>query len=361
MKNLFDRIANWFGKLFREEAPQPEVKQEPKPKRKYNKQRKGDFNELLENLGTTFESLKLPSMRESWLDRDAIIGLRKLGVHVPNPWLVNWSQDDITLDMSKPLPAIMCVAIPSQDNDGMHYPKVLFAIKYKKLPWNVAYKPGVPYLFGAAYEYHGKLFWCHMYMTVNRKTGVMNACEELRAVSNVIKANGRTSSYTMKQWTSADFLQEETRTVEQSKVVVFNLMRGMHTWWIGRDERWNVIVKKNGERVTFGVNNNDTPYYFKSREKVVTENGETKKIVHYVREHDRATKTKTTTIKEHIRGLHDFVWNGYQCSVVSPKLETKTAAGFDVAPDEAEDAQANSVYLSKVGKMLADMESRKVA
>lgn len=362
MKDFLKRIITYFSLLFKGKQEQAaEIAQEPKPKRKYNKKRNGDFNELLDGLDKTFQTLKLPSMQESWLDRDSIVGLKKLGAHVPNPWSIEWSKQGVALDVSKPLPAIMCISIPSNNEDGMFYPKMMFAIKYKKLPWNVSYKAGVPYLFGAAYEVNDKLFWVHMYLTVNKKTGAMTPCEELRTVSNVIKANGRVSFYTTKKWSTASFLEEETRTIEESKVAVFNLMRGMHNWWMNRDERWNVIVKKNGERVTFGVNNSDTPYYFRNREKVVTQNGETKKIVHYVREHDRVVNGKTKKIKEHIRGLHDFVWNGYHCSVVSPKFESKTASGFSSAAEDLEVDVSSSVYLSKVGKLLADMEQRKAA
>jgi hypothetical protein len=128
-----------------------------------------------------------------------------------------------------------------------------------------------------------------------------------------------------------------------------------------REERWNVIVRKNGERVTFGVNNKDTPYFFKNRDKTVTQNGETKRIVHYVKEHERTIKGKAKTIKEHIRGLHDFNWNGYQCKVVSPKLEAETAASFLSPAEDVEKDLSETVYLSKVGKLLADFEERKAA
>jgi len=68
-------------------------------------------------------------------------------------------------------------------------------------------------------------------------------------------------------------------------------------------------------------------------------------------------------VKEHIRGLHDFNWKGYQVQVVSPKLERKTSAGFTPGATNMEDMNpqetSNVVYLSKLGKMLADFEERK--
>jgi hypothetical protein len=59
--------------------------------------------------------------------------------------------------------------------------------------------------------------------------------------------------------------------------------------------------------------------------------------------------------------LHDFNWSGYQCKVVSPKLETQTSAGFSAPSEDLEKDLSNTVYLSKVGKLLADFEERKTA
>jgi len=373
-------VKNWINKLFNREAPAPSKidRQEsdtPKVKRTYNKQKRQDFNDLLEHLDTTFEKIKLPTMNESWLDRDSIVGLKKLGVHVPNPWELRWTKnkDEIKLDVSKPLPAIMCVstcmAEGSTDLDGKKWfnPQIMFAIKHKKLPWNVAYQPGVPYLFGLAFAVDGKLFWMHMYMTVNRKTGAMLLCDELRAVQNVIpmkssaskRATGRTQVIKRTIWMPPSLLEEESRTMEDSKLGMLNLMRGMHEWWVGRDERWNIVVKKNADRITFGIDDDTTPYYFRNRNKTVTENGVTKRIVHYVKEHKRVVDTKTTTVKEHIRGLREFDWMGYNCKVISPRLEQRTSSTFVMPADDVAYDRTDTVYLSKLGKMLADVEERK--
>ena len=367
MKSLFNRIVLFLKSFFKKPAQPEPVKQkapEAKQRRPRNTKRSQDLSDLLDNLDITFESLKLPSMKESWLERDSIIGLKKLGIHIPSPWEMEWTEDSskIFLDVSKPLPAIMCVAIPNkEEKENKVYPKIMFAIKYKKLPWHVAYHSGVPYLYGGAYEFHGKLFWMHMYVTVNRKTGAMTFCEELQKVTNVIRVNGKQPTfYVSKQWKEASFLVDDLSSVEAMKNCSMNVMRAMHKWWINRDDRWNVIIKKNGDRITFGVNDKDTPYFFKNRDKVVTENGETKRIIHYVKEHERTRNGKTNVIKQHIRGLREFNWNGYHCKVMSPKLETKTAATFTVGSEES-DGQEDMVYLSKVGKMLADFEERKKA
>jgi hypothetical protein len=348
---------------------EPKATPEPRKPRKYNKEKSHNFSELLDHLEHTFEAVKLPAFNSSWLNKDSIIGLKKLGAHVPNPWLVKWQNNGDKVDITKPLPTLMCISTSSKStiNNGDNiYPKVMFAIKHKKLPWNVAYQSGAPYQFGMAYDLDGKLFWSHMFITVNRKTGEIKFCDELRVHRHLVpvrsnterRINGPYKKYFTKSWMPAEFLEDDRRTIDESRENVRNLFIAMHQWWSERDTRWNVVVKKNGERVTFGVDNKDTPYYFKDRDKTIkTPTGQAKKIVHYVKEHERKYGDKTTLIKEHIRGLQEFEWTGYHCKVVSPKLQSQTSATFQ-APPRADDEERieNIVYLSKVGKLLADAE-----
>ena len=377
-QSFFVKVVIFVNKLFAQlRSTQPVVAQESKPAteprkpRKYNKEKSQNFSELLDHLEHTFDAVKLPTFDASWLNKDSIIGLKKLGAHVPNPWLVEWHKEGDMVDVSKPLPAIMCIssaskhAVNSEDN---FYPKIIFAIKQKKLPWNVAYQSGAPYQFGMAFDLEGKLFWVHMFITVNRKTGEIKFCDELRVHRHLVpvkshierRINGPYKKYCTKSWMPAEFLEDDRRTIEECREMVRNLFIAMHQWWSGRDSRWNVVVKKNGERVTFGVDNDKTPYYFKDRDKTIrTPTGQAKKIVHYVKEHERKYANKTTVIKEHIRGLQEFDWTGYQCKVVSPKLDSKTTATFiDPSVSDEEEKVENIVYLSKVGKLLADAEEK---
>jgi hypothetical protein len=64
-------------------------------------------------------------------------------------------------------------------------------------------------------------------------------------------------------------------------------------------------------------------------------------------------------VKEHIRGLQEFNWASYHCQVVSPKFQAQTSATF-TTPGDDDIGPSNVVYLSKVGKMLADAEETQV-
>lgn len=360
---LTDSVRQFLNKLFsrfRTSSPAviPKAPEEPPRKpRKYNKEKTKTFSELLDNLEYTFDSVKLPTMKESWLERDSVIGLKKLGIHVPNPWVADLNDKDARADVTKPLPAIMCISTATAstvNTKNNFYPKIMFAVKLKKLPWQVTHKSGTPYQFGLAFDLEGKLFWMHMYITVSRSTGEIQFCDELKVTPCKIN---REKTFYKKAWGSPAYLDDDLRTVEENKRITKNLFVSMHEWWSERDKRWNVVVKKNGDRVTFGVDNSQTSYYFKDRDKSIkTATGQTKKIVHYVKEHERKVSDKTTVVKEHIRGLQEFNWASYHCQVVSPKLQAQTSATFTAPAAENDIEPSNVVYLSKVGKMLADAE-----
>ena len=368
IKDMFKRFLNKLlhrpqpvSYIDLEETPAL-VTQEKKTRkpRTNNKEKIQDFSELLDNLKYTFEAVKLPTMKESWLEKDSSIGLKKIGVHVPNPWEIKFSKGDVKVDITKTLPAIMCISIANEDSvnkKDIVYPKILFAVKLKKLPWYVSKATGVPYQYGISYDWDGKLFWMHMYITVNKSTGEIKFCDVLN-LKECSVGNGKI--FFNKSWRNPSLLQDGRRTIEENKQITKNLFVAMHEWWVCRDERWNVVVKKNGERVTFGVDNGQTPYYFKDRDKSIkTASGQTKKIVHYVKGHDREVNGKTIPIKEHIRGLQEFDWAGYNCLVVSPKFQSQTAAKFDVAGTDMEPdskSKDNVIYLSKLGKLIADSE-----
>lgn len=361
-QSLADSVRRFLRKMFKRlqsSSPTvtPEAVQEKKPRkvRKYDKEKAKTFSDLLDNLEYTFDSVKLPTMKESWLERDSVVGLKKLGAHVPNPWVM-LNLNDAKVDVTKPLPAIMCIStatVNTVNTKKYHYPKIMFAVKLKKLPWQVTHQPGTPYQFGMAFNLEGKLFWMHMYITLSRSTGEIQFCDELKVTAHKIS---RGKTFYRKSWGTSSFLDDDVRTEQENKQIAKNLFVSMHEWWSKRDTRWNVVVKKNGDRVTFGVDNSHTPYYFKDRDKSIkTASGQTKKIVHYVKEHERKVNDKSTVVKEHIRGLQEFTWASYHCQVVSPRFQALTSAKF-TAPSHDDLEPSNVVYLSKVGKMLADAE-----
>lgn len=356
----------------RVEAVTPE--REKKRRIKRDTTRRETLAELLDGLEGTFAAVKMQTMPDSWLNRDSITALRKLGVHVPHPWRLEWTEDmDIRVDVSKPMPAMMSISAATSgwlpDEKLGVPPEVMFAIRQTKLPWHVSQEPGVPYTFGCAFRVAGKLLWVNMWMTVDPKTGELRLCDELQNKTVVVPMrrpssrgeHGRTATYTTRGWRHAAFLDSDNATVHARAIGAKNLFRGLFDWWSKRDERWTVVVKKAGDRVTFGIDKELTSTYFADRDKSIKVNGKAKKIIHFVREHQRDTGEKVVTVKEHVRGLREFDWKGFHCIVTAPKLTGRTSSGFDVPGVEQEDdgpMPVGVVSASKVGKMLADMEER---
>lgn len=361
----------------------PHPTQEPLPAANAKKPRAprarelASMGDLLASLDETFAALRLPFDKLSWIRRDRVIGLRKLGVHVIHPA----SQDTafmqaITVPPRRILPAMLCVSFgwSRSDNSEHTHPAVLFAVKESKLPAGVSKHAGQHYLFGAGYKVgvdsandtHKNLLWLSGYITV-RADGSLYLHNELSTSKHTInvsnpatrRAVGRTLTYTTKAWGKASLSQmydNATRT-EGDRICV-NEFAIMMNWWLARADNWSVAVKKSGERITFAIPKELTARFFTNRIKVTNSNGVTKRIIHHVRSHERETAGGVTTVKEHIRGLAEFDWNGYGCRVTAPKFNGFLSTDFTLAGTVSDDDEIPSGWIdeSKIGAILADLE-----
>lgn len=320
------------------------------------------LSQLLDNLEATFDAYKIPSFN-SWVTADERVGLKKLGAHVPNPWLFNdYAKGDLKVTTTKLLPAFMMVALDARDTHDTKSiaPSFMYAIKQKSPPWFVQKKKGTLYKVGAAYYYRGKLYWACGWLSVN-KDGLVEVCKEHRVDSITIsRGKNKGYSYNKKIYEMPDICVDWEDGEHNLKVMFLNVFE----WWLKRNLRWNVTVKKNGDRVTFCIDKELTKKYFADRDKSVkTASGHTKPIVHFVKEHVRNYGDKTRTIKEHLRGINKFSWKGYNCIVSAPEFGMRlSTAMFDLVPDvELNEGEEREGYVtaSKVGLMLAkDEEAR---
>lgn len=326
---------------------------------------KGEFpktlSQLLDNLDATFESYKTPSFT-SWVTADERIGLKKLGAHVPNPWLFQtYKHGDLRVSTTKFMPSFMMISLDARDTHGTKSisPSFMYAVKQKAPPWFVQKKKGTVYKVGAAY-FLNKLYWACAWLVV-KEDGTVELCKEHRADPIIIKKGKHKGyAYNKKVYDMPDICNDWEDGEHHLKQIFLNLFE----WWIKRHERWNVTVKKNGDRVTFCVNKELTKKYFADRDKSVkTATGQTKRIIHFVKEHERKYGDKIRTVKEHIRGVNKFSWKGYQCIVSAPEFGMHiSSAMFDLTPDvELNDGEVREGYvsISKVGLILAQDEERR--
>lgn len=337
---------------------------------------------LLENLDETFATLRLPHDKFSWIPRERFLGLRKMGVHVVNlAGSSNHYDTDSTVQANRILPSMICVSFGASkyDNDNVMYPAIIFAIKENRLPAYVSKCSGQHYLFGMGFKMFvdstnkrkKELFWIGGYMTVC-PDGSLHLHQEIKSRQHTIKtsnavsrrASGKTITYTTKSWSKSSLaIDYDTDHPGKGESICKREFADAMNWWIARENNWSVAVKKNGERVTFAIPKNLTSQFFKDRIKVTNENGKTRPIIHYVNSHERVKGEAKTIVREHIRGLSEFDWKGYDCRVTAPKFNGVLSSGFVLDGIVFEDGEnmpkKGFIDESKLGALLAEAEDGK--
>lgn len=359
IKDYFLEVLSWFktpelirpsGEEYIEVPESPEAESTPKAE-KFPK----TLSDLLDNIEGTFNTYKLKLSPNSWISRDECIGFRKLGAHIPHKNYIRFSKHKPTAVDKKP--SMFLVSLGAYDNEENGALKFLFGIKHKKLPWHVKKVDGTPYAFGMAHKYDKELFWIHGWIVITPDNELV-LCEELR-YDPIRLPNGH--GYMRKKMDIPELaagLKEGDLAKDQVVKLTFT---AAFNWWVGRAERWSVAVLSKGERLTFSVPKEDTKRYFANRDKTVkTATGKAKKIVHYVHEHDRVINNKSVKVKEHIRGLSVFDWNGYKCIVTAPEFHHAVSINFDITPTlegvDVEQFPKGYIGMSKVGHLLAQRE-----
>lgn len=325
------------------------------------------FSELLDNLKMMFEIIQLPTSI-SWITADERIGFNRLGIYVPHPWLFPLipNDEDVVVESLDSLPAMMAVAFPHQDGKDRIAPHIFFCLKISKLPLGVEPLPGHAYKFGEVISLDGKLLWMVMYVVIDKKTGKVSVCRELR--QEIVSVRDRHRTYYNKRWSGNPAMMYPHEAENKDLQMVLHhyktTFKNVFDWWTQRkDKSWNVSTKLNNRRLVFSLDRMDTKKYFANRDlTVLTETGKRKKIIHFVSEHERTVKDKKVVIKEHLRGLNKFTWNGYDCVVTAPKFSSLSTVVFDIAPEEEEDLahlmdeNTKLIGMAKVAEILAKEE-----
>lgn len=383
MTELLDRIGAAFlrilGMFKRPELSTPvfeEIDQPPDPQSRPLDEKKNfseNLGELLDHLDEAFTAYRIPTdMMLGYVNRDELLGLKKLGAHIPNPWQmlsVPYGEEVIVNVRNKQFPAMMFIGLVlgHYDIKDRSHPDFMYAVKQKKLPWYVEHKEGTPYKFGFGYRFHGaekhkRMWWMGAWLVITPR-GTIEFCKETRVKDVIIRSGRNAGMHYAQRVRCYSELYESTREEHNEKGIhdLKNFFRSMYVWWTDRNSRWSVSVKKDGDRVTFAVDRALTKKYFADRNKVVDDKGRTKRIIHYVKGHERIRDNKKYYVKEHLRGLSKFNWKGYQCTVVAPEFNELPTVMFDGAAlelNEKDEMPGHLAYLqtSKAGLLLAQAE-----
>ena len=377
MSEVIERISEAFLKilaLFKRpvlEVPEPVEEEEEQIDIKTDERTRftKNLSELLDHLDIAFDAYSISTtVLTGYLSRDEILGLKKLGAHVPNPWIIKYSKSNQAISVSTDhLPSMMFIglSLSSKDNWEFVHPDFMFGIKVKKFPWYVEKKEGTLYKFGMGYRFckdssHKELIWQAAWMVI-KKDGTVEFCKESK--QRMVHVGGKNSGgcYVQRIRGHSDLYEcIVDANPSEGEIVLRNFFVAMHDWWTGRKDRWSVCVKKNNERVTFSVDRSLTKKYFADRQKVVNQNGNSKRIFHYVKEFKRVRNGKTEVVKEHLRGLNEFDWKGYHCLISAPEFQGLITTEFNLAAEDESTQDENDRYLSasKVGLMLAREEEK---
>lgn len=119
-----------------------------------------------------------------------------------------------------------------------------------------------------------------------------------------------------------------------------------------------VTATKDGTAAVFGVNVRRTSYFFQDRDITVDENGERKRIFHFVRPHVRHNGAE---VKAHFRGQRKFNWAGYEIEITVPGLDHLDIGDIDVGAEDSywQEEGVKYVDMATLGKDLKELMHRK--
>ena len=330
------------------------------------------FSALLNGLEDSFHSLKIPTISGSWLAKKDVNAIKKLGVYIPTKEGIVWHKNP-TIPPVTSLPMIASALTVHSSNDiaGHFSPRFSFCIKAAKLPSGVEPIKGVPYQFGMCFYINEtesgkgmppKTFWMWCWIVV-KSDGAIHIPQELRMLTNRIKHKARgvhgSSTVYNRQWMLPSLaIAEHGRDQDAHEQLMACTFEQLIIWWTKRKEQWSVGVRKNGNRATFSIEKEQTASYFADRDTVVNVDGKPKKIIHFVRQH---TRSNGSEVKEHVRGLREFDWKGYQCTVTAPNLNGAIVTDAPLDPVELDKNESMDGYLTNLeaASILANAEDAK--
>lgn len=115
---------------------------------------------------------------------------------------------------------------------------------------------------------------------------------------------------------------------------------------------FQVRVRKGDLAARFNISLLRSPYFFKNRERTVTENGKTRPIFHIVRAHRRVRAGGSISyVKTHFRGVRRFIWNGYTVVISMPGYHHLPFEDWTVTAIEKENCIGAAYDYGQVGAM----------
>lgn len=367
---MFYKFWVWLKRRFGKSKPN-------KPKKKRRKiDRTWQLHELLERLEEEHDRYKLKKgfavcPKSEWR------GLRAMGAfvmpskerYIPNLYLPDiykmpedWSD--------KALPHMMYVGwrigrvMEKNDEEDFIPVTAVWAIKQpQKNDWNVQRIQGTRYLVGQI----GEDLSSQKEITVCSYVDLDFKCRLIRVPRLIIEKDvvlPKGGGYCVKTWGVPEIhgadvyrtCKEEFSSIEEvSARVLVSCFGACYTAWMKRHDYYQISTRRKKSKVTFCVDKGEQKFFFKDRKKtVMAHDGKRKRIIHYV---GAFTRSNGQHVKEHLRGIRQFFWNGYKVTISVPRFHLQIH-DFDAQSIDKEDMSEGEKYYTAKGtaKKLGEFE-----
>lgn len=326
--HILRRIYNWFARLLWKPA-------EPNKKpRKTSRREKSHYgahyylSDLLDNIGEAFTAMD--GLKKA--DKHLYKVFSKIACHVSDKNLVvrngeenHWNIDvnDIPGLGSAYMGTIQRNREADQADEDKLWPTMVFFRRIKR-PFNV--QPTNNITLECGFVFHSerdKVALTDIFHVEVSEDGSVQPLKSLTQEPVRLKMNKndtRGHYFVRTRWKYPELLEQHCieAKISMSEYVSFVLWSAVNMC-LASDQGIQVRVSKGNRRITFAIDMLRTPYFFNDRDKVVNENGQTKRIFHIVRAHERTTAGgEKKIIKSHTKGLRKFTWNGYGVNIILP-------------------------------------------
>lgn len=364
MKNIIEMIKSWWARLWARNPISEPIK------KKIKRQQRERFHhgshyylaDLLDQMDRAFEGMQ--ALKKA--DPVAFRRFQKMSCNVyskdfrvadinsDREWTSQGNQFSIKVDQ---IPAQGCVFVPhkwDEDDDDLCHPIFIYYNRIKK-PINVQQANGVVLEVGVCWgRKDDPVFAETFFVSVNDDCSVQvlkQLAQRQEKVQRKVKRK-HTDDFAIIRttWAEPRILQEmcihRNETPEQTAYsALWMAINGS----LATDSGINVRVAKGTKRLTFAIDMLRTPYFFKDRDKVVNENGNTKKIFHIVAAHKRVVNGVEQVVKSHTRGLRKFMWNDYRVNILLLGKHVQSINQFTSDAIEEIDAKEQGIKTIEAG------------
>jgi len=328
------------------------------------------FDDVLEMLDSYF--YHLARLRKH--DRDAFDLYSQVGGQILGQRVLLYCNNGLQPEWLATRPAFGAIHIVGDrepDDGGAFYPKLIYYQKLKGFE-NVEPVSGDIYNVSIFFDRRGEKargvfdFYVHV-----DSLGSVRLLKQYEQTKHTVGKGRKSATLSRCEWRIPSGLRSMSERwakefdlpgdrVENYAAFIFSLVANAR---VLATDGVRVDVKKGNLTGVFHVAMERTAYFFKDREKVVSENGVTKRIFHATRAHHRRVKGEIRNVRLHFRGLREFSWKGYRVVISVVGLHKANLNEFGAAAKYLEPGQKASDHLTmkEVGSKLANLPAKRTA